>query len=569
MNRNRYARTRVNDRDLLHPDECTGAPGRRIGSGIRASRASTAEVWHRTVIAGVASAVLLASVAPLSAQDPGVQQQAGGVTLNFQDTDLSYVFTALAAVVGLNIVLSNIPQQNVTLRTVQPVPTEDVSNLIQSLAGAHGIAVYREGSFLRLQGAPEDEPPDDRQLFMIQLRHARAPILAGTLQQLFGGGGSGLATQQQQGRGGRGTLSQQLSQLTVNNAQGLNAAQQAQAALRAQVLLQAGGALVGDVIIVPDEMTNSLLVRAAPADWQIIQQAIQGLDLRPLQALIEVLVVEVRHSDDLNAGVSFLVEDDDGSPSAELPGLAGEGDFVLRVFSTGDVNVDAALNALSATGNVRILSRPIVFAQNNQQATITVGSERPFVQSSIATPTGDQGLLTQTVVYRDVATILDILPTINPDGYVNMLLTQTVSSATNETQFGAPVISTREATTQVLARDGQTVVIGGLVDHQEERSRIGIPFLKDIPVLGFFFGTTRVTTGNNELFLFLTPHIVATDADADRLRRELEQNATLLKDIAPIQSLIPPANATLPGDTTGARGAGAGRGGRGGGGGLH
>ncbi len=85
------------------------------------------------------------------------------------------------------------------------------------------------------------------------------------------------------------------------------------------------------------------------------------------------------------------------------------------------------------------------------------------------------------VQYRDVGTSLTILPTINEDGYVNLLLTQEVSSATAETQFGAPVISTREATTQILAQTGQTVVIGGLVDQQTEESRTGIPFLKDIP----------------------------------------------------------------------------------------
>jgi len=189
---------------------------------------------------------------------------------------------------------------------------------------------------------------------------------------------------------------------------------------------------------------------------------------------------------------------------------------------------------------VRILSRPLVQAQNNQEARILVGSERPFIQSSY-TGVATGGVAQEIVQYRDVGTSLTILPTINEEGYVNLLLTQEVSSATAETQFGAPVISTREATTQILAQTGQTVVIGGLVDQQTEESRTGIPFLKDIPVLGWLFGTTRETVTNSELFLFLTPYVVASDEDEERLRAELEENAELLRELVPIKSILPPS----------------------------
>jgi general secretion pathway protein D len=134
---------------------------------------------------------------------------------------------------------------------------------------------------------------------------------------------------------------------------------------------------------------------------------------------------------------------------------------------------------------------------------------------------------------------------------VNLAVVQQVNTATNEVQFGAPVISKREAVTQILARDGQTVVIGGLIDRQTDRSRAGVPFLKDIPLLGFLFGTTRETTGNSELFLFLTPHIVANDEDADRMKDEIERNVDLLRPLTPITPLIPPVMPpdTIPPDT--------------------
>src|SRR3712207_2355998 len=100
-------------------------------------------------------------------------------------------------------------------------------------------------------------------------------------------------------------------------------------------------------------------------------------------------------------------------------------------------------------------------------------------------------------------------PTINPDGYVTLQVLQEVSNATAETQFGAPVISTREARTQLLVRDGRTAVIGGLVDQQRETASSGIPFLKDIPFLGALFRTSQSRRRNvTELFLFLTPHVL-------------------------------------------------------------
>jgi general secretion pathway protein D len=126
------------------------------------------------------------------------------------------------------------------------------------------------------------------------------------------------------------------------------------------------------------------------------------------------------------------------------------------------------------------------------------------------------------VQYRDVGTTLTLLPTINPDGYVNLQVKQEVSSATNEVQFNAPVISTREASTHLFVKDNETVVIGGLADRQIERTRSGIPILSAIPLIGGLFGGTHDSDIQSELYLFLTPHIVATDEDADRLRQGTE-----------------------------------------------
>ena len=496
-----------------------------------------------TAVVFLAALFLAAGIGPRAAEAQQIQPVNGGVQLNFQDLDLAFVFTALAQASSLNLIYHDLPSKPITLRTTEPMPVEELPALIRSIARANGVSVTEEGGFFRLQGTTEDDddPPDLRELFIYRLRHARAPILAQTLSALFGGPAptSGTLNRPQ-------TLSQQITQL-----QGTGLGLGGQAAAQAPVIqFQPGsGELEGNVLIIPEEVTNSLLVRATPNDWAILEQALQALDLRPLQVVIEVVIAEVSRSEDLDIGTTFSVTG--SADGAEITGaltrdVPPANAFTLDLLRTGNVDVAATLTALAATGNVRILSRPVILAQNNQEARINVGSQRPFVQVSRTLPT-DEGARDEVIQYQDVGTILNILPTINEDGYVNLLVAQEVSSATAEVQFGAPIINTREATTQLLARNGQTVVLGGLVSRQEDQVRSGIPFLKDIPILGYLFGFERTMSANSELFLFLTPYIVATDEDADLLREQIEQDAELIGPILPDGPLAPPVVFPQPG----------------------
>jgi general secretion pathway protein D len=149
----------------------------------------------------------------------------------------------------------------------------------------------------------------------------------------------------------------------------------------------------------------------------------------------------------------------------------------------------------------------------------------------------------QVVQYRDVGTQLTIRPTINPDGYVTMAVLQQVSNATAETQFGAPIISTREAKTQLMMKNNQTVVIGGLIDHQRETTSSGIPILKDIPVLGALFRSSAQTRTNvTEMFIFITPHVLKTDQDLDHVTTDLQTGTEYFQEEtknAPIPHVAP------------------------------
>lgn len=450
----------------------------------------------------------------------GVRSTESSVLVDFQDADLRVVLSALAEAGKVNLVFGDLPDRRVTLRLREPVPSAEVPALIRSLAAGSGLRVEQEGRLLRVVApivavTPATDAGEVR-LHVYRLKHVRAATLAATLQSLFGAqrsvSAAGLSTP---------PLSERLqSQRLAILAGDTTAAAAPEAGMRAE--------LRGPVQVVPDETSNSLLVRALPADWTIVQEAISAMDLRPLQVMIEVLIAEVRQARDLDvrvSGAGAKAPDADnrttGALGAEEPSTAA---FLLRLARGGAISTDVALSALSTRGDVRVLSRPLLLAQNNLEARMLVGSQRPFVQVFRSLPT-DNGVRDQVVQYRDVGTTLAILPTINPDGYVSLQVSQEVSSATAETQFGAPVISTREATTHLFVKDGQTAVLGGLVDRTQEKTRTGIPVLSALPWIGGAFGSTRTATANSELFLFLTPHIIANDEDLERIRGAVDQKS--------------------------------------------
>jgi general secretion pathway protein D len=500
------------------------------------------------------SAAVIGAVFVLNAQALWAQDQT--VLIDFQDADLRTVIAALVEAGGLNVSYGELPARHVTLRMRQPVPKTDVLPLLRSLAQSNGLTVNEDGGLIRLtlQEPVAHTPPAaatprsdtaaaDLRLFVYRLKHARAAKLAATLQAIFGGRGTsatssaslGLSTQplSDQLRG------QQLGPTPADNAASTAALAPAPAAQDAAGSLPAQ--LRGLVQIVPDENTNSLLIRAQPMDWDVVRQAVDAMDLRPLQVLLEVLIAEVQNTHDLEVGISGSGKyTPRGSTTPRDSGSlanAASTNFLLSLTRGSPVSVNLILQGISQRGHVRVISRPLIFAENNQEAKILVGSQRPFIQVS-QTQIGGLGQ-NQVVQYRDVGTSLTILPTINPDGYVNLQLQQEVSTATSETEFGAPVISTREASTHLFVRDGHTVVLGGLTDHEINDTRAGIPILSEIPLLGALFGTTKHSTTNSELFLFLTPHIVRSDEEADRLRSDIDHHAPIVKSEPTPDALLP------------------------------
>ncbi|MBV9107953.1 MAG: hypothetical protein JO306_00925 [Gemmatimonadetes bacterium] len=509
-----------------------------------------------------AVAIALAAASPLAAQQAGITQAAGGVNIAFIDTDLRSVVQAMAQYLDKPIVFGNVAGVRVTLQTPHPVAPASVPGLLRDLLASNGHELVAEGDVYRVQQKQAPPPPQPAapppyagaqvggvQLFVIQLRHARAADVAATINALYGKGGAlGELGDQRPG-----TLSDQLRD---NRQQaGTYGSPGPISGPQGNMRANGGGGLAGELIIVPDSRTNSLLVRATPGDFQLIQDAVQRVDVRPLQVLIEVVIAEVRRNSSFDLGISTFLDTTavrghrgtTATGGVTTPG--GLGDFALRVMHVGGADLNLTLSAASLRGDVTVVSRPVVLTANNEAAQVLVGDQRPFVQLQRTLPT-DNGVRDQVVQYKDVATQLDVRPTISADGYVMLEVTQQVNDATDVESgvAGAPVISTRSVSTHLLVHDGQTAVLGGLMGRQRTSSREGIPVLSRLPLIGWVFGRTHRTSAETELFIFLTPRVIRDDPQMDsattQVRHTASQVGRMTRNLKPLAA--PPQPKTPP-----------------------
>lgn len=458
------------------------------------------------------------------------------VTIRIQNTDLRTAVQMMGQYLDRPVILGGQGASPVTLETPRPIPREDVIRLLRGVLESQNFelvddstaGLYRARPKQVTRNAPPVAPPSAAQrsgapqeLFVLPLKHVRAVDVAGTINTLYGhasfAGANSRPTVPTLGDELRSNLVPMSGAVAAPG--GLNAADK-------------GAGLTGEIMIVADEKANSLLVRANKADYDFIATVVEQLDVRPLQVLIEVLIVEVERNHALTLNVDGTLGTTSISKGttqiAGTMGPPGLGDFALSVMGIGGKDLTANVELSAEHGETRILSRPVVLTENNQEATITVGSQRPFVQLQQALPT-EGTVSNQVVQYKDVGTKLTVRPTISIDGTVQLEVTQEVSNATTEVAFNAPVISTRSVQTQLLVRDGQTVALGGLTERQSGATHGGLPFLSSIPFIGGLFGHATSSTTETELFVFLTPRVIRTDDDAMRLSTPMQNRVEKIK----------------------------------------
>lgn len=539
------------------------------------------------------------------------------LVVNFVDAPLGDVIRSLGRSLGLTVVLSDIPDQRVTLSTAGTMAPADLGSLLESLLESHALMLVSRGAIAqvvpvaqapatgmvytdatlpspvpvglatvlrplkglraeeaasairaiasqsaRIEAVPRnnavlltdrgvhvaryldllnrlDEAPQGEaglRTYVVPLRFADAEDLAAALGQAYdvvvAGGRSGSLADRSLSAALDGFRRRELETFRTRPAAG---AEGAAPTMRADSGgINQAGALVGRTTIVPSVPTNALIIRTAPPNYPLLRETIEALDARPPQVLFEVTVAEVALGRGEEFGVNWSAIGRDAGVRVGDPDIddatSGQQGLALRVSSMNDIDVRAVLRAIASRTNVRVLSTPEILASNNREARILVGSRVPFISS---TRLGNDVAIDRAVQYQDVGTTLTIVPTVNQDDYVSVRILQEVSSLTTQTvsaALNAPIISTREAATRAIIRNGQTVVIGGLIGSAQETSDSGVPLLKDLPLLGALFKRQARSTARTEIAIFVTPHVIRTDAEADALRRRSEQR---LEGVAP------------------------------------
>lgn len=380
------------------------------------------------------------------------------------------------------------------------------------------------------------------QVFVYPVQNSKAKDLAAVIQQIFTGarpsGQSSKSVTQKPGTPVQQQTGQAAVQPTTPQPQVMSGQQ------------ASGELLVSESTkIIPDEITNSIIVLSTPDDYLLIYDTLQKIDIVPRQVMIEALIAEVTLNDTLNFGMQWSIENDltvkGVKPFTNNFNL--DGTFALNTlisspnftFVTSAVNaanqVKLQLQSLAGQSKVKILSSPHILVSDNREARIQVGDQVPIATSTTSTTAvaGIQPSITSTIQYKDTGTILKVKPQVNDSGLIALELTQEVSDFSTQALFGSDqiVISKREATTNMVAQDGQTIVIGGLIKEKITKGRSGLPFLSNIPVLGYLFGSTTDTVDRTELIILLTPHVVRNEVDARDVTNSYIKRLQGLKDI--------------------------------------
>ena len=320
----------------------------------------------------------------------------------------------------------------------------------------------------------------------------------------------------------------------------------------------AGGTTSSEVRVIADKDTNSLLILATPSDYDVIESAIRKLDVVPRQVLVEVMLAEVKLTDDFQFGLGWFF-----SGRARTTGRLGNiglpatadatppnlGDNVLQLIhrgATGDVR--AVLNALGEDGRAQVLASPQVMVLDNQKAQIKVGS-RISVQVSQQTGLSTAGGVVNSFQYLETGVLLAVTPRINSGGLVTLDVNQEVSSADRGSITAAnpnPDVFSRSAQTSVVVASGESIVLGGLISEDKSRGSQGVPLLSKIPILGAAFGQQTFSRQRTELVLVITPRIVSDTAQAREATDELRKKLPALEGLLPRRVDPPPPAPALP-----------------------
>ena len=308
-----------------------------------------------------------------------------------------------------------------------------------------------------------------------------------------------------------------------------------------------------DITITADKPTNSLVITADPETYAIVEDIIKKLDIRRSQVLVEGLIAEVSLDTARDLGVEWRIIDQPNgtqvfasatgsdstgvlnpltaNPTALLstPGfLIGALRNTIRLDFGGEqqlLNIPLLLRAFQGNTNVEVLATPNLVTTDNEEAEIVVGEQRPFLTSVNRIPDAGIVNVSNTFDFRDIGITLRITPQISKGNTVRTELFLEITRFVSEPEVGAVTTTKRSTSTTVIVDDGQTIVLGGLIQDAQNEADTSIPCLGNVPLFGFAFRQSDVQSSKTNLLIFLTPHIITTHDDVDRVTTHKREQA--------------------------------------------
>ena len=309
-----------------------------------------------------------------------------------------------------------------------------------------------------------------------------------------------------------------------------------------------------NVQVVPDKATNTLVIMAEREDYKILENIIKQLDVPRAMVYIEALIMEVNANKDFQLGVEWRGMKQVNDTTGAFIGSGGAGTstnpgaysildsivtpatsttsttttafpngFSLGVMGTGITiggitfpTIGAVIQAYKTDQDVSILSTPQIMTLDNEDAEINVGENVPYITQQQSSTTSTS-VNYNTYEYKDVGVILDITPHINQENFVRLKISLQSTKLTSAATSTTPTTLKRTAKTTTVVKDNETIVMGGLVGDSTEDDVYRVPLLGDIPYLGWLFRTHSNTREKTNMYVFLTPHIVRTKQDADKI----------------------------------------------------
>lgn len=372
------------------------------------------------------------------------------------------------------------------------VPIEAINALFVFAAGEAVFAQVEQwaGELDRMQ-----QSHDETGMFRYTVKNTAAENIAGVVAELLGSGSG--TTQSPEGERDQRAIGTESRPITLTGGRGL----------------------------VVDELRNSLFFRGSPREWQQLRPLLVQMDQPTPMVMIEVTIAEITLTDQFDLGVEGLLEElDIGGFTGRVSTVGGLGLGGGGLTATLDNPNDArlVLNAFRTNERVNIVSRPHLMVKSGSTASIDVGTDVPIITSQASTsdfntPTGADIL--QEVSFRNTGVLLRVEPIVRGRDVVDLIIDQEVSEAqqTETSNINSPSIFTRQISTELTARDGRALLMGGLISESRTEGSSGVPGLSRLPLIGRLFRSDGRNSSRTELVVMLIPYVLPDHRDAEAI----------------------------------------------------